>query len=250
MSDPIAVVLAAGKGTRMESDLPKVLVEVCGRPMIHYVLDALAAGGIERFIVVVGYHADDVKRELSDRPGVSFALQEEQLGTGHAVMMARDQLAGHEGVVMIVAGDSPMLQSGSVKKLLAAFEQDRPACLLGTAHKNDPTGLGRVVRDDDGNFVGIIEEKDATDEQRKITEVNMSTYLFGAADLRTALDQLRNDNVQAEYYITDGPGILRAAGTNVQALDVLQPCEALSINNLAELAVVEEEMKKVQATEQ
>ncbi|MCH8046612.1 MAG: NTP transferase domain-containing protein [Planctomycetes bacterium] len=244
MSEPIAVVLAAGKGTRMESDRPKVLIEVGGRPMIHYVLDALAAGGIERFIVVVGYQADDVKRELSDRPGVRFALQEEQLGTGHAVMMAREQLAGHDGVVMVVAGDSPMLQSDSVRALLSAFERDRPACLLGTAHKDDPTGLGRVVRDDDGNFVGIVEEKDATDEQREITEVNMSTYLFNAVDLLWALDQLRNDNVQGEYYITDGPGMLKAAGKNVQALDVLRPCEALSINNLAELAVVEEEMKK------
>ena len=244
MSEPIAVVLAAGKGTRMESDRPKVLIEVCGRPMIHYVLDALAAGGIERFIVVVGYRADDVKRELSDRSAVSFALQEEQHGTGHAVMMAREQLAGHDGVVMVVTGDSPMLQSDSVRALLAAFERDRPACLLGTAHKDDPGGLGRVVRDDEGGFVGIVEEKDATADQRKITEVNMSTYLFNGADLIWALDQLRNDNVQGEYYITDGPGILKAAGKDVQALDVLQPCEALSINNLAELAVVEEEMKK------
>ncbi|MCH8923056.1 MAG: NTP transferase domain-containing protein [Planctomycetes bacterium] len=243
MSEPIAVVLAAGKGTRMESDLPKVLVEVCGRPMIHYVLDALAAGGIERFIVVVGYHADDVKRELSDRSAVSFALQEDQLGTGHAVMMAGDQLTGHDGAVMIVAGDSPMLQSDSVRALLAAFERDRPACLLGTAHKDDPTGLGRVVRDGEGNFVGIVEETDATAEQRRITEVNMSTYLFNAVDLLQALDQLHNDNVPGEYYITDCPGMLKAAGKDVQALDVLQPCEALSINNLAELAVVEEEIR-------
>ena len=244
MSEPIAVVLAAGKGTRMESDLPKVLIEVGGRPMIHYVLDALAGGGVERFVVVVGYHADDVKRELSDRPGVSFALQAEQLGTGHAVMMARDQLTRHDGAVMVVTGDSPMLRSGSVRALLSVFERDRPACLLGTAHKDDPRGLGRVVRDDEGGFVGIVEEKDATADQRKITEVNMSTYLFNGADLIWALDQLRNDNVQGEYYITDGPGMLKAAGKDVQALDVLQPCEALSINNLAELAVVEEEMKK------
>ncbi|MCH8923834.1 MAG: hypothetical protein IIA67_11895 [Planctomycetes bacterium] len=142
-----------------------------------------------------------------------------------------------------------MLQSDSVRALLAAFERDRPACLLGTAQKDDPTGLGRIVRDAEGNFVGIVEEKDATDEQRKITEVNMSTYLFGAADLLQALDELRNDNVQGEYYITDGPGILKADGKDVRALDVLQPCEALSINNLAELAVVEEEMKKLQSSE-
>ena len=249
MSEPLAVVLAAGKGTRMESDLPKVLVEVCGRPMIHYVLDALAAGGIDKSIVVVGYHANDVTRELSDRPGVSFALQEEQLGTGHAVMVARDQLAGHDGAVMVVAGDSPMLQADSVRSLLSAYEQDRPACLLGTAHKDDPTGLGRVVRDAEGNFVGIVEEKDADDVQRKITEVNMSTYLFGAADLLATLDQLRNDNTQSEYYITDCPGMLRAAGKDVRALDVLQPCETLSINNLAELAVVEAEMSKLQSSD-
>ena len=137
-----------------------------------------------------------------------------------------------------------MLQAASIRKLLTEFEATSPACLLGTAHRDDPTGLGRVVRDANGTFLGIVEEKDATDEQRKINEVNMSTYLFNAADLLTALDGLTTANAQAEYYVTDCPALLREAGKRVDALAALQACEALSINTMEDLAAVEAEMKK------
>ncbi|NQU22076.1 MAG: NTP transferase domain-containing protein [Candidatus Nealsonbacteria bacterium] len=242
MSAKTAVVLAAGMGTRMKSDLPKVLVEVCGRPMILYVLDALAAGGIERTIVVVGYRAELVRQILKDRPGVEFALQAEQLGTGHAVMCCRDLLAEYDGPVMVVAGDSPLMRAESVAALLAEYERRPAAAILGTAHKPNPHGLGRVVRDEQGEFIGIVEEKDATDEQRKITEVNLSYYVFNCRDLLLTLDQLRSDNAQGEYYITDSPGVLVAQGREVRALPVLQPCEALTINTFDQLALVEAEM--------
>lgn len=245
MSDTMAIVMAAGKGTRMESELPKVLVPACGRPMIEYVLDTLDAAGIDKSVVVVGYRADDVREALKHRSNVAFADQTEQLGTGHAVMMCREHLDAHEGAVLVVTGDSPMIQVDSVNALLDLYKNDKPACILGTLHSDDPTGLGRIVRNDQGDFTGIVEHKDATPEQLQITEVNMSTYVFDCAELRPTLDKLTNDNKQEEYYITDCPGILRDEGKDVRALPVLKPCESLSVNNMAHLAVVEAEMRKL-----
>lgn len=240
-----AIVLAAGKGTRMKSDLPKVLFEACGRPMITYVLDALERAGVQRTVVVVGYRGDLVRDALAGRNNVIFAEQTEQLGTGHAVMMCREALQGQTGPVLIVTGDSPLIQQSSIEKLLAEFAESNAACLLGTLHKDDPTGLGRIVRSPDGTFEGIVEQKDATAEQLGITEVNMSTYVFDTVELLTALDQLTNDNRQSEYYITDCPGILKRGGKIVRALAVLQPCEALSVNTLDDLKIVEDEMRKL-----
>lgn len=239
MASALAVVLAAGKGTRMKSELPKVLVPVLGRPMVEYVLDSLEQAGVQQTVVVIGYRAELVRETLAHRPSLLYAEQKEQLGTGHAVMMCREQLAAHDGPVVILAGDSPMIEARSIKELLAAYERDRPACILGTAHKANPTGLGRVVRSADGQFQGIVEEKDATEEQRQITEVNLSCYLFDSKKLLAALDQVRNDNKQQEYYLTDCPGILLAQGENVQALPILTDRETLSINNMEELAIVE-----------
>ena len=237
-----AIVLAAGKGTRMQSDLPKVLVPVCGRPMIDYVLDALAAGGVDRIIAVVGYRAELVRAAIDGRAGVEFAMQTEQLGTGHAVMACRDLLTNHDGPVLVVTGDAPLMQVDSVAALLKDFARRPAACVLGTVHKTDPGGLGRILRDAGGNFVGIIEHRDATPQQRQITEVNMSYYVFDCQDLLGALDKIRPNNRQGEYYITDVPGLLAAQGKEVRALPVLKPCEALGINTLEELAAVEAEL--------
>ena len=243
MNAPVAVVLAAGKGTRMQSELPKVLCPLHGRPMIQYVLDALRQSGIRRQTVVVGYRSELVQQTLADQPDLDFALQAEQLGTGHAVMMCRPTLASHEGPVVVVAGDSPMLQPTSVRKLLDAFQRDRPACILGTLKHPDPTGFGRIVRNDQGDFIGIVEEKDATDEQKAIDEVNMSTYVFDCQALLSTLDQLDNDNQQNEYYLTDVPALLRRQGLATLAMPVLQPIEALSINTVEQLAHVESVMQ-------
>ncbi|MCA9230241.1 MAG: NTP transferase domain-containing protein [Planctomycetales bacterium] len=240
----LAIVLAAGKGTRMESDLPKVLVPVCGRPMLRYVLDALESAGVARTVVVIGYRAELVREELAGLSHIEYAEQREQLGTGHAVMMCRQQLQEHEGPVFIVAGDSPMLQASSVRTLLKQYKEEQAACLIGTVNKENPTGYGRVIRDSEGHFQGIVEEKDATDSQRTIREVNVSTYVFDSKQLLRALDQLTDDNVQKEYYVTDCPALLLAAGERVSAHNVLQPCEAMSINNMAELRAVEEVMER------
>lgn len=242
MNQRLAIVLAAGKGTRMKSDLPKVLIEICGRPMIEYVLDALDAAGFQRVIVVVGYRAEDVRRALAHRQNLQFALQEQQHGTGHAVMMCRDLLTDHRGLVAVVTGDCPLIQAQSLRALADAFDQQHPACVMGTIHKDNPTGLGRIVRDETGNFQGIVEERDATPQQRRITEVNMSYYMFDGQELLAALTQLRPDNAQGEYYITDCPGLLRREGKAVLALDVLQPIEALGVNTMDELHRVEAEI--------
>jgi bifunctional UDP-N-acetylglucosamine pyrophosphorylase/glucosamine-1-phosphate N-acetyltransferase/UDP-N-acetylglucosamine pyrophosphorylase len=245
MDAPLAVILAAGKGTRMNSDLPKVLCRALGRPLVDWVLDAVRAAGVARSLVVVGYRADDVRRALARREGVEFVEQREQLGTGHAVMMCREQLAGHDGAVLIVTGDSPLIQRDSIAQLLDVHRRERPACLLGTVIKDDPQGLGRIVRDSAGNFRGIIEQRDATPGERQIREVNMSTYVFDSRTLLTSLDKLTRGNRQGEYYLTDCPAILLAEGADVRALAVLKPCEALSINTPAELAAAEAEMRRL-----
>jgi len=244
MTETTAVVLAAGKGTRMKSELPKVLFPVLGRAMIHWVLDALQSAGIRQIIVVVGYRAELVKNELSSR-GVDFAVQTEQLGTGHAVRMCKPQLEKGDNPVLVVAGDSPMIQASSVRELIEDFEEGGFDCLLGTLVKDNPYGLGRIVRDSKNQFLRIVEHKDASLEQRQIGEVNMSTYLFDRSSLLWALDNLKNNNSQSEYYLTDCPELLLNHGKKVDARPVLKACEALSINTIDEMAMVESKMREM-----
>ncbi|MEW4452889.1 NTP transferase domain-containing protein [Bremerella sp. JC817] len=245
MGKRIAVVLAAGKGTRMQSEMPKVLFPVLGRPMIEFVLDALREVGVEKIICVVGYRADDVRQALAGHSDIVFVEQTEQLGTGHAVQMCVDELKSVDGNVVVLAGDSPLVQPSSLKELFEAFESGGHTCLLGTLKREDPTGLGRIVRDADGIFEGIVEEKDATPEQRAINEVNMSTYVFAAPRLVEALGRLSNENAQGEYYLTDCPKILKGLGDKVDALPVLKACEAYSINSREQLAEVERVMSEI-----
>ncbi len=244
MTETTAVVLAAGKGTRMKSELPKVLFPVLGRAMIHWVLDALQTAGIRQIIVVVGYRAELVRQELSGR-GVDLAVQNEQLGTGHAVQICKPQLEKGNNPVLIVAGDSPMIQASSVRELVEDFGLGGFDCLLGTLIKDNPSGLGRIVRNAENGFVRIVEHKDASLEQRQINEVNMSTYLFDRPSLLWALDNLKNNNSQSEYYLTDCPELLLKNGRKVDARPVLKACESLSINTIDELAMVESKMREM-----
>jgi bifunctional UDP-N-acetylglucosamine pyrophosphorylase/glucosamine-1-phosphate N-acetyltransferase/UDP-N-acetylglucosamine pyrophosphorylase len=241
-----AIILAAGKGTRMKSDLPKVLMLACGRPLVDYVLDTVRAAGIDDIVVVVGYQAELVREALHDRKGVRFCEQTEQLGTGHAVQICRGELEGFDGGVLVLTGDSPLTQVASLAHLIDLFQSEQTSCVMGTLLTDDPAGLGRIVRDGHGNFLAIVEEKDATEDQKKINEVNMSTYLFDCRALLGALDRLSNNNRQGEFYITDCPGILKSDGLDVRALPVLRPCEALSINTVEDLRIVEEEMRRIE----
>jgi bifunctional UDP-N-acetylglucosamine pyrophosphorylase/glucosamine-1-phosphate N-acetyltransferase len=247
---PLAVVLAAGKGTRMGSDLPKVLHHAAGKNLLDWVLDALTAAGCTDQIVVIGHEAELVRETVGNRPGIQFAVQQEQRGTGDAVRAAagliRASLASTAAEnqatpsrpVIIVCGDSPLLRAESVAGLLAAFRQQQAACLLGTALAEDATGLGRIVRDTAGRFQKIVEEKDASATERKINEVNMSTYIFAADKLLWALDRLNTDNAAGEYYLTDCPQLLLENGEMVDAVACLDPSETLSVNTPEQLAEV------------
>lgn len=226
----------------MKSELPKVLFPVLGRPMIHWVLDALNSAGISRSVVVVGYREDLVREELAQRDGIEFAVQAQQLGTGHAVQMCRPQIESQAAPVLVVAGDSPLIQSASIGRLIGEFDKGHFGCLLGTLMKDNPKGLGRIVRAADGAFSRIVEEKDASEAERQIREVNMSTYLFAKDSLLWALSQLGNHNAQGEFYLTDCPALLLNNGQQVDARPVLESCEALSINTIEELGTVEARM--------
>ena len=243
MDAPVAVVLAAGKSTRMKSDLPKVLHAVCGRPLIEYVLDAARGAGVEKLIVVVGHKADLVKETLSGHPDVTFALQAEQKGTGHAVMVCKDQLVDHNGPLMVLAGDTPLLQGPSLKPLIDA-QQAGAACVVGTADTQATFGLGRIVRGADGGFTKIVEQKDATEDEAKITEINTGCFVFDGQLLLSALDEVRPNNVQAEYYLTDCPAILLAQGHKVEASCSLDIHEAKGVNTRVELASVQGTIQK------
>lgn len=234
----LAVILAAGKSTRMKSALPKVLHEVCGRSMIEYVLDAARAAGVTRIVAVVGHRADLVQAQLSKHRDVEFALQSEQKGTGHAVMMCRDQLASHHGSVLVLAGDTPLLKSESLTALLKTQRETNAVAVIGTTETEANQGLGRIVRDGLGQFERIVEERDATDEQRRIREINTGCYAFDSQSLLSALDRIRPDNNQAEYYLTDCPLVLKRDGKTVAAANVFTVAEAMGVNTRAQLSDV------------
>jgi bifunctional UDP-N-acetylglucosamine pyrophosphorylase/glucosamine-1-phosphate N-acetyltransferase/UDP-N-acetylglucosamine pyrophosphorylase len=185
MNRTTAIVLAAGKGTRMKSDLPKVLFPVLGRPMIHWVLDALEKAGAERPVVVVGYQADRVREELRDRD-VRFALQEHQLGTGHAVQSAMPQLGADENPVFVLAGDSPLVQPSSLRRLRERMGAVPQGLLLGTLTSDRPDGLGRIVRDESGRFLGIVEHKDATAAQLQVRGRRLAGSVGSARESESA----------------------------------------------------------------
>ena len=243
-TSPIAIVLAAGKGTRMNSDLPKVLHEAAGKTLLTWVLDALNDAGCHEQIVVVGYGGEKVREHIGARTGVQFAVQQKQLGTGDAVRAAAPLIestlatGARSRPVVIVCGDSPLLRPSSIRRLLEAFQSMGAACLLGTAITEDPTGLGRIVRDTNNRFVCITEEKDATESERLIQEVNMSTYIFAADQLLKALEQITTDNAAGEYYLTDCPKVLLDTGEPVDAVACLDPSESLSVNTPEQLQAV------------
>lgn len=207
--------------------------------MIEYVLDAARAAGVTKLVVVVGHKADLVRKSLAHHTDVTFAEQTEQKGTGHAVMMCEAALSAHNGSVLILAGDTPLLQGSSLKALLDAQSGEKAACVIGTAHTVNNDGLGRVVRDASGAFQCIVEHKDATPEQRRITEINTGCYAFNTQLLLQSLRQLKPNNVQSEYYLTDCPRILMDDGHKVAASCSLTLEEALGVNTRVQLSEVQ-----------
>lgn len=238
MNKPVAVILAAGKSTRMKSATPKVIHEIFGRPMIDYVLEAARDAGVSRMVVVVGHEADRVKAALSHHSDVEFALQSEQHGTGHAVMMCRDQLADHDGPVLVLAGDTPLLRVETLQGLLEEQREHKAGCVIGTAVTAANKGLGRIVRDASGEFEAIVEQKDATPEQQAIQEINTACYVFDNQPLLSVLARLKTNNTQGEYYLTDGPALMKSDGLPVRASQKFDILEAMGVNTRVQLAEV------------
>ncbi len=237
--DDVAVlVLAAGEGTRMKSDLAKVLHEVGGRTMIRRVIDTVRGVGADKILVVIGHQAEAVKRELSDE-GVEFVLQTERLGTGHAVMTAEPRLDGFRGTLVVLNGDTPLLETGTLEDFITHHRKAGNSATVLSALLDDPSGYGRIVRDGAGLFERIVEHKDATEEQRDIKEINSGIFCFECPDLFSALKRLDRRNVQGEYYITDVMGILKEQGKLVDAFTSDRREEIIGINDVEQLEAAE-----------
>ncbi len=238
-----AIILAAGKGTRMESDLPKVCHEVGGRPMVCAVVDACLDAGCSRVVVVVGYRQELVRQALSGYgQAVGFAVQHEQLGTGHAVASAIDSFppAQRDGTdVFVLCGDGPLIRTGTLRNLLDLHRETGAAATLATSRIDDPSGYGRIVRDGRGRFERIVEQKNASPEELKINEVNPSYYCMRAGAMFEALKRVNRNELTGEYYLTDVFGLLLGAGQRVEVIDAVAPEDILSINTPADLSRVD-----------
>ena len=243
------VILAGGMGTRMKSRLPKVLHRAGGLPLVEHVVNtAVDITTPDRITVVVGSQADQVRAALSHR-GVQFAYQAEQLGTGHAVRMCRDLLQSRSGYVVVVYGDGPLLSAATIRLLIEKQQgADTAATLIATTLEN-PRGYGRLLLDDDGTVIDIVEEKAATEEQRRIQLVNPGIYCFRSDLLWQHIDEIGTDNPSGEYYLTDMPAILRRAGHRVGTLFAEDPTELLAVNNRVELVEVDSVMRQRKVTE-
>jgi bifunctional UDP-N-acetylglucosamine pyrophosphorylase/glucosamine-1-phosphate N-acetyltransferase len=240
MQSPVTIViLAAGLGTRMKSRKAKVLHRAGGKPLVRHVVDtALELAPPERIFVVVGHQAEEVRNAVA-MPGIRFIEQTEQLGTGHAVMMGRDLLAGLDGYLMVLYGDCPLLRASTLARLIQTEVNGGGAGVLMTAMMEDPTGYGRVVHEADGRVARVVEQKAASPEQLAIREANMGIYCYRADLFWNHVDEIRPDNPAREYYLTDMAEILTRAGHRVDAMQIDDPREALGINTRVELAEVD-----------
>ncbi len=238
-----AIVLAAGKSTRMQSELPKVLHEVCGRPMLAYVLSACRLSGVDKILVVVGHEKERVVERFAADRDLVFIEQDEQRGTGHAVMCCREALAGFEGSVLVVAGDMPLVRRETLSDLVDVRVERGDALTIATTELDDPTGYGRIVRDARGDLVSIVEHRDCTETQLAINEVNVSYYCFESSRLMNGLSRLKPNASKGEFYLTDLVRMFRDEGSKVSAEVKVPPADALGINSRLDLAMVSRAMQ-------
>jgi bifunctional UDP-N-acetylglucosamine pyrophosphorylase / glucosamine-1-phosphate N-acetyltransferase len=236
-----AIVLAAGKGTRMKSELPKVLHPVCEKPMIMHILEKLEASRIQDKIIVIGHKGEMVRETIGN--GVKYAYQLEQKGTGHAVMQAIPQLRD-EGNTLIITGDTPLIQEKTILSLLEKHQQANNDGTVLITKFEDPTGYGRIIRNKDGEVIDIIEEKDANHEQRKIQEVNIGIFVFKNKSLIEGLPLIENNNVQNEYYLTDMVSILNKQNKKFGSYLLFDNAQVMGINDRKQLEQAEDIMRK------
>lgn len=237
-----SVILAAGMGTRMKSKMPKVLHKVCGKPLSKWVIDASKAAGADKVCAVVGHKAETVKEVLGDV--CEFALQAEQKGTGHAVMQAIDVIKNSKGEVVILNGDTPLITAETINKAIEYHKNNSNQATVITAILDDATGYGRIIRDNDGSVLKIVEQKDASEEEKKINEVNSGMYVFDAQSLVYALDKITPNNAQGEYYLTDTLEILLSAGKKIGGYAISDNDEIRGINDRVQLNEAEKIMQK------
>ncbi|WP_280772196.1 bifunctional UDP-N-acetylglucosamine diphosphorylase/glucosamine-1-phosphate N-acetyltransferase GlmU [Salipaludibacillus daqingensis] len=242
MKKRFAVVLAAGKGTRMKSNLYKVLHPVCGKPMVQHIVDQLEQCHIDEMVTIVGHGAEMVKEKIGER--VKYALQAEQLGTGHAVMQAEEVLKNKPGITMVVCGDTPLLTKETMNALIEHHESTRAKATVLTANADNPAGYGRVLRDDQDRVKKIVEHKDASEEEKQVKEINTGTYCFDNETLFETLKRVGNDNVQGEYYLPDVVEILQKDGDIVTAYQTDDFNETMGVNDRVALSQAEKWMKK------
>ncbi|MHA6165123.1 bifunctional UDP-N-acetylglucosamine diphosphorylase/glucosamine-1-phosphate N-acetyltransferase GlmU [Bacillus mojavensis] len=242
MDKRFAVVLAAGQGTRMKSKLYKVLHPVCGKPMVEHVVDEALKLSLTKLVTIVGHGAEEVKKQLGDKS--EYALQAEQLGTAHAVKQAQPFLADEKGVTIVICGDTPLLTAETMEAMLKEHTQKEAKATILTAVAEDPTGYGRLIRGESGAVQKIVEHKDASEEERLVTEINTGTYCFDNEALFRAIDQVSNDNVQGEYYLPDVIEILKNEGETVAAYQTGNFQETLGVNDRVALSQAELFMKE------
>lgn len=233
MGNMMAVILAAGEGKRMKSKNSKVVHPVCGKPVVAWVCEAVQKSGVQEIVVVVGHRAEQVMDCLGE--GVQFALQEQQLGTGHAVIQAEKYLKGRDGVVLVLNGDTPLITERTIARTVEAHEKSGNSATVITADLEDPTGYGRIIRDGAGDVIKIVEHKDADEAELAIREINSGMYCFTIGHLMEALTELGNNNSQGEYYLTDTLEILLSKGLKVGAVKVGDRDEILGINDRVQL---------------
>ena len=233
-SDTAAIVLAAGKGVRMRSPLAKVLHKILGRPVVHYVLSALRSAGVSKLVAIVGHQEDEVRKAVGI---ATFVRQSEQKGTGHAVRCAEASLKGFAGDCFVLAGDAPLVKGDTLRLMLDAHRAEKSACTVLTSCVDNPAGYGRIVRDKEGRFERIVEEADASEQQKFIQEVNSGTYVFSAPALFEALRDVKADNAKGEYYLTDVLAVLLGKGRRVSTYKAGDQSEVYGINSRQDLVV-------------
>ena len=240
--DTACLILAAGEGTRMKSDLPKVLHEVGGKPVLGHILDGVEALGIQKNVVVVGHGGQAVRNLLGDR--YECAEQEDQLGTGHAVMAARENFIGFDGDILVLSGDVPLLRPETLKALLEKHRSDGLACTILSCRLKDPTGYGRIIRRSNGKVWKIVEERDSSLYEKVVEEINAGVYCFGSMVLFNAIAHLKNENKQGEYYLTDVVKVLSEGNQGVETLLIEDADEIMGINSRSDLARAQKALQK------
>lgn len=229
-----ALILAAGEGKRMKSGKAKVTHSLCGKPMVEWVIDAVRKAGIDEVVLVTGKNAEQVKQCVGDK--ANYVLQEEQLGTGHAVMQAEEYYKGYKGNIVVLCGDTPLIEADSIKAAVEYHLAGNYAATVITAEIEKPEGYGRVIKNADGSVKRIVEHRDASPEERAVREINAGMYVFSAEELFGALKEIGRDNDQGEYYLTDAVGILSGKGYKTGAFKLEDPNQALGVNDRVQLS--------------